>query len=71
MRHSWNDIARSTRNFNIYYSYTTPSIKSAGPLEQPAVDIPTLSQWGLFIFGLLTLNLGVGFLRKKEEVLIS
>ena len=27
--------------------------------------IPTMSQWGLFIFGLLLLNLGVFYTRKK------
>lgn len=31
--------------------------------------VPTMSQWGLMIFGLLTLNLGVFFIRRKESVL--
>jgi len=30
----------------------------------PPVDIPTMSQWGVFIFGLLILNLGVFFLQQ-------
>lgn len=35
-----------------------------------AVDpIPTMSEWGLLIFGLLVLNLGVFFLIKREELL--
>jgi len=36
---------------------------------QPEAPIPTMSQWGLMIFGLLTMNLGLVFLRKKEEIL--
>jgi len=32
-------------------------------------NIPTMSQWGLIIFGLLTMNLGVVFLRRKEKLL--
>ncbi len=35
----------------------------------PQAPIPTMSQWGLIIFGLLSLNLGVFFMYKKEEVL--
>ena len=31
-------------------------------------SIPTMSQWGLMIFGLLTMNLGLVFLRRKEEI---
>lgn len=31
--------------------------------------IPTLSQWGLIIFGLLVLNLGIGFILEKREIL--
>jgi len=31
--------------------------------------IPTMSEWGLMIFGLLTLNLGVIFVRRKETVI--
>lgn len=31
--------------------------------------IPTMSQWGLLIFGLLVLNLGLHFIRRKEKVL--
>lgn len=32
-------------------------------------DIPTLNQWGLLIFGLLTVNLGLFFVKRKEEIL--
>ena len=35
------------------------------PEEDP---IPTMSEWGLMIFGLLTLNMGVFALRRKEEM---
>ena len=40
----------------------------------PAVataPIPTMSQWGLLIFGLLTLNLGLIFLYKKQSQFIK
>lgn len=32
-------------------------------------EVPSLSEWGLLIFGLLTINLGLFFVKKKEEVL--
>ena len=35
----------------------------------PCTPIPTMSEWGLIIFGLLMLNLGVFFIRRKEDVL--
>lgn len=35
----------------------------------PVAPIPTMSEWGLMIFGLLVLNLGVFFVRKQEFVL--
>ena len=31
--------------------------------------IPTMSEWGLMIFGLLMLNMGVVFLKRREELL--
>lgn len=34
--------------------------------EEP--EIPTMEQWGLLIFGLLTLNLGLMFVYRKEQV---
>lgn len=34
-------------------------------------SIPTMSQWGLMIFGLLVLNLGIMFLYRREELIIS
>ena len=37
--------------------------------EEENSPIPTLSEWGLMIFGLLTLNLGLITLRRKEELL--
>jgi len=36
--------------------------------EEP---IPTMSEWGLMIFGLLVLNLGVIFLRRRESILAA
>ena len=33
-------------------------------------DIPTMSQWGIMIFGLLIMNLSVAFIRRKEDILI-
>ena len=33
-----------------------------------ATTIPTFSQWGLFIFGLLLLNLGLFFIGKKQLI---
>lgn len=33
------------------------------------IDIPTLTQWGLLIYGLLILNLFVGVLYRKEMVI--
>ncbi len=33
--------------------------------------VPTMSEWGLMIFGLLVLNLGVVFLYRREEILAS
>lgn len=38
-------------------------------LPQQEQSIPTMSQWGLMIFGLLTINLSILFLRRKEELL--
>lgn len=35
----------------------------------PVAPIPTMSQWGLMIFGLLVLNLGVFFMFKKDDIL--
>lgn len=32
----------------------------------PNTPVPTMSQWGLLIFGLLVLNLGIVFIYKKE-----
>jgi len=39
-------------------------------VESIVEPIPTMSQWGLMIFGLLTMNLGIVFLRKKEEMFV-
>jgi len=47
---------------SMMFCYTLPQAA-----ENP---IPTMSQWGLMIFGLLIINLGVVFLRRKEEILV-
>ena len=36
---------------------------------EPEMPIPTMSEWGLMIFGLLVLNLGVLLMRRKEDLL--
>ena len=41
-------------------------ISNKGPVVEP---IPTMSQWGLLIFGLLVLNMGVFFVQRKALVL--
>jgi len=33
------------------------------------IEVPTMSQWGLIIFGLLILNLGVVFVYKQDEMI--
>ena len=44
-------------------------IDCGGPDCPPCEDsIPTLSEWGLMIFGLIILNMGVFALRRKEEM---
>ena len=35
----------------------------------PAPQIPTMNEWGLMLFGLLIINLGVFFVRERELVL--
>ena len=40
--------------------------ESTPPIIIPSTPIPTLNQWSLLIFGLLVLNLGLLFIRKKE-----
>ncbi len=59
--------------------YTITSTDQAGctASAQVAVNIwnetpiPTMSQWGLMIFGLLILNIGLVFIRKQEQILIG
>ena len=38
--------------------------------EGQATDIPTMSEWGLLIFGLLILNMSLLFLYRQEELMI-
>ncbi len=37
----------------------------------PQAPIPTMSEWGLIIFGLLTLNLGLILIQRREKVLLK
>lgn len=43
-------------------------VEGCNGLSCPPEPIPTMSEWGLMIFGLLVLNLGVIFLRRREEI---
>ena len=43
---------------------------NVGIFFDDTAPIPTLSQWGLLIMALLVLNLGLFFVRKKEDILI-
>ena len=36
-----------------------------------SAPIPTMSQWGLMIFGLLVLNIGLVLIRKQEQILLG
>ncbi len=38
--------------------------------NQCTSTIPTMSEWGLMIFALLTMNLGLITLRRKEEMIV-
>ena len=33
-----------------------------------STSIPTISQWGLIIFGLLIMNLSVGFIKREDLI---
>lgn len=37
-------------------------------VNEPSAPIPTMSQWGLLVFGLLIINFGVFFVQQKEVV---
>ena len=59
--------------------YTVVSTDQAGCTESAQIEvriwnetpIPTMSQWGLMIFGLLILNIGLVFIRKQEQILLG
>ena len=50
-------------------SSITTSVPTDPDTCPTAAAIPTMSQWGLMIFGLLVLNLGVVFLYRREELM--
>ena len=60
-------------------TYTIVSTDQAGCTESAQIEVrlwnevavPTMSQWGLMIFGLLILNIGLVFIRKQEQILIG
>ena len=61
-------------------TYTVVSADVAGCPQQEQVTVtvwneastvPTMSQWGLIIFGLLILNIGVFFIFEQERILIK
>lgn len=53
--------------------FTTPAIRIHDAclllLERLHPNIPTLSEWGLMIFGLLILNISIIFIRRRESIL--
>ena len=51
-------------------TFTTASC-NVSDCNGQATGIPTMSEWGLMIFGLLVVNMSVLFLRRREELFIS
>lgn len=49
---------------------STPHVALAFTARISPSNIPSLSEWGLIIFGLITLNLGIFFIQKKEEIIV-
>jgi len=52
--------------------FETPSIRvfdACRHLDLVVFPIPTMSEWGLMIFGLLIMNMSVFFVRRKNEIL--
>lgn len=49
-------------------AYTAIAFAAAPPPIVPQAPIPTMSEWGLLIFGLLILNLGVFFVQRSELI---
>lgn len=55
--------AINANNGSVMISYVQQAVTEQGS------PIPTMSEWGLLIFGLLMLNLGVFFIKQKETLL--
>ncbi len=55
--------------FNGTMFYRNPKINA--PASAPSAPIPTLSQWGIMILGLLIMILGVFYIRTKEFLLVE
>lgn len=51
-------------------NHIAAGIKSAGVLatSTPIAPVPTMSQWGLLVFGLLIMNLSVFFVQRRELI---
>ena len=58
-----------TTRGNVSSSRFTPHAALAFVAVIDATPIPTLSQWGLVIFSLLIMNLGLFFVNKKESII--
>lgn len=75
----WRLSGVAPTNVSVLHAGTTTPVPAATFLPicqesdcpEPIVlaPIPTMSQWGLMIFGLLLLNLGIYFVRRQELVL--
>lgn len=58
---------RNSQGFNNNLVVSKP-ILQPGQITINKVSIPTMSQWGVLIFGLLVLNMGCFFIQKFKEV---
>lgn len=50
------------------YSYSAVEFIAAPPPIVATAPIPTMSQWGLLIFGLLILNISIFFVQRRELI---
>lgn len=55
-------VTRSTGGLDLALDLPKPTCPA------PAAPIPTMSEWGMLIFGLLVLNLGLIFVRRRTEM---
>lgn len=57
------------RNAGINLTVNTALVRMQNQNHNQDHPIPTMSEWGLMIFGLLVLNISVSFLRRQEEIM--